>query len=322
MGATMNHKTSGKDSVMTRIRIQSPGIAVWFGILIAFAFADSSVRGDEIAVSAADAATQGAPATQEASATQNDEQSIVERAAALLRNADHQGTQSLINTYVLSHPDSASGDVLMASAWVLLGRNAEARMALEQFARSAAPGREFECSVALAKLSMLEGRLADAWAHCRLAARATPPPRWSPQYQQQSRFQLQMLTSTVALDRKWFAVAKNLFEIILVDHANDPAALRGFGIAAFHAGDTEVAVEKIKQAGELSPDDDPYQLLIARLHSEAGRLDQADSWFQQSLEADSSRSRTPYLTWLIDNNRPDQAAEHVGCGLPTARRIT
>ena len=110
----------------------------------------------------------------------------------------------------------------------------------------------------------MEQRFADAWAHCRVAAQTSPPTRWSPKQRQLARVQLQKLAAAVAMQRQWWPMARKLFGKLAVDHPKDADILRGLGMAAFHEGDIEIAVEKIKRAGELSPDAEPYHLIIAR----------------------------------------------------------
>ena len=239
------------------------------------------------------------------------ENSTIVRAAGLIKKGGVEEARAVASEYAAANPNSASPEILIASAWVRLGQHDQAIREIETLGRRSEPGSRYECCVAHARMAAIQQRWHDSWAHARLAELAEMPKRWSDIQRSRSQTQLQRFLAELALQRGWWKKARERLESIVEQSPDDPDIQRGIAIALFREGDTQGAQQRLRQASERLSGAPPYQLEMARLFQEDGDDPAAEKWFKQAVDVDRNAATEAYVTWLIDHNRPDDAMKQI-----------
>jgi YaiO family outer membrane protein len=121
---------------------------------------------------------------------------------------------------------------------------------------------------------------------------------------------------TIARNAGDFGRAIQLIEEIDAQHPNDPTTLRLLGNAYAAGGDYILAVETLKRARLLAPEDQDIALALGRVMIWSGRLDEAQAIASQIALAQPDNIELPDLRRLMNRarqnpaNRPRIALSH------------
>jgi tetratricopeptide (TPR) repeat protein len=237
-------------------------------------------------------------------------QKALEAAQKSIRDRDLKGARENLKP-LENDPNVAHPEILLAEMLTDAGFAADGTAVLEEF--SGKEPQRVDLYLAFAERAVKQQRWFDGWNLASIGLRATPPEKWSPAFKQHVQDRLQLLKATCLEGRKDWASAKPIYAAIEQNTKNSLDVLAGLGRCSFHLGETEAALRYFENIKQLKPKSEPPYLLLAQLNDAVGKVEEAESCYQQALKsaegADKVGVRLGFARWLIVNNRPQATVE-------------
>lgn len=220
---------------------------------------------------------------------------------------DYEGCWTQLEALVREQPERAPAGVLLASWFLEAGQPALARQVLER-AVVKAP-HEPGLYLAFGDLALREGRLTDAELQLTRALELATansdrakPALWC---ESQSRQGL----SHVAEARGDWEVARTHLTASLQCESGRADLRQRLGRACYHLGRIDEAAAELEQAAKMDETAEPASIIMARLYTQDAEFAEAEEWLQRGIAAHpgDSRIRFAYATWLLDQDRPEEA---------------
>jgi len=210
-----------------------------------------------------------------------------------------------------NYPTLPPGRLLLALFFLDGARTNEARQQLE------AAAIEYPDSPltydAFGRLALIEGHVTDAELHFERAARLIKKSNWDQQRKDRAAREANLGLAAVAERRQQWETAQARLEKALQAKASDPPTRRRLAQTLFRLDQYDPAFEQLTAAAESDPEQEPPEILMARLHSGVGNQEQAESWIKIALQKypENVRVLVTYGAWLLDRGREVEAADSV-----------
>ena len=235
---------------------------------------------------------------------------------ALKRN-DLQAARNLMQNAAEGNADLYHPEVMMAQGLMKTGRHAQAFAIMDKLA-VAEPDRS-DLRLVYAQFALHQRRIFDAWMHVIAAENSELPDEWSDEYGEAFRTSLLRTKASAAARLEKAKTAKEIYEKLIEqeEHPNDLVQLAAIELAQ---GNSEVAEDLVRRSCASPKFNAIPEVVLAAMCDQTKKSDECEQWFKRglSLSGDESNSvRLKYATWLIRNNRSDDAKEILEGADPT-----
>lgn len=228
-----------------------------------------------------------------------------------VRQGELAAARRELNSLAAEQVDTQHPELQLAQILIDQGAGAAATRVLEEFSKDSA--HEFEASLAFARIAVQQSRWFDGWTHLAVAEKAAMPERWSQEYQQQIRGELQLLRALCNEGRSDWSGARDAYRSAAsIGMEKDARVLIGLGRAEFHLGNIDAACTAFRTLRSGDPSAAAAEVYIAQLYEIQGEEESVEQWYRKAIllpEEEATDAKLKFARWLIWHNRPAEAKE-------------
>lgn len=236
---------------------------------------------------------------------QDTELSSSAKAMIAYRRGEIEICLSHLKDAVASKPSLPPPDLVLAGFHLKARQYGHARALLEEFA--AGGSRHPQLYLSLAKLALVEGRLADAASHLEIAETLGPPVSWNENEKQWFQSAIIEQRTAIAEHRGNWREAALLMEKWL-QFEPDVLLRRRYATALFAQGKVNQAFEQFDIAHRSDSRVSPPEVAMGALSLRQGDIDGANDWYNKAIAAHPENAAA-HLEWAIALLYQDRAAE-------------